>query len=137
MHLNRGVLRSTAEAGRAGEHVIEAFQVDGVGRRAPRLRNVEESIRNTIHELFGIASQQFYRHEFFKIDNGPSTMSTPVGASDELCQAQFVEGIPGAVARMRGLIDSLEEKREELTEAKAAAVWRPRGAPSTRRGGQE
>ena len=98
-------------------HDIEALQEDGVRHRDSHIRNVEHSIRDTIHEIFGIASLQFYRHEQFTIDNGPSIMGTHVddlGALDELRRAQFVEQIPGAVARIRGLVDSLQKKREEL-----------------------
>ena len=104
-------------------HDIAALHADGVRHRDPRVRNVEHSIRDTIQEIFGIASQQFYRHEHFKIENGPSITGTHVddlGALDALRQAQFVERFPGAITRLRGLIDSLEEKREELAEPAAA-----------------
>ena len=104
-------------------HDIEALQADGVRHRDPHLRNVEHSIRDTIHEVFGIASQEFCRHEHFTINNSPPIMGTHVddlGALDALRQAQFVDWIPGAITRIRGLIDSLEAKREELAEPAAA-----------------
>ena len=104
-------------------HDIEALQADGVRHRAPRLQNVEHSIRDTILEIFGITSQEFYRHEHFKIDNGPSIMGTHVddlSALDGLRQGQFLERIPGAITRIRGLIDSLEAKRQYLVEPAAA-----------------
>ena len=91
-------------------HDIEALPADGVHHCDPRLRNLEQSIRDTILEAFGIASPQFYRHEFFKIDNGPPIMGADVddlGEVNELRQAQFVE-------RIRGLVDSLQEIREAL-----------------------
>ena len=68
-------------------HDIEALQAKGVRHRAPHIRYVEQSIRDTIRETFGIASPQFYRHDFFKIDNGPLIMRSDVddlGAVDEL-----------------------------------------------------
>ena len=117
-------------------HDVEALQVHGVRHRDPNLRNVERRIRDTILEIFGIVSQQFYRHERFKIDDGPSFMGThfdDLGALDALRQAQFVERIPGAIARIRGLIDSLEEQREELEEARVAPEGRSRGTASIRR----
>ena len=107
---------------------IEALQADGVRHRDPHLRNVEHSIRDTIHEIFGIASQEFYRHEHFKIDNGPSIMATHVddlGALDELRQAQLVERIPGAITRIRGLIGSLAEKRQRTGRAGGGASCGP------------
>ena len=93
---------------------IEALRTDGVRHRDSRLRTVERSICDTILEIFGIASPQFHRHECFEVDTGPSIPGTRVDdlcASDELRQAQCVERISGAIARIRGLIDSLEEKR--------------------------
>ena len=117
-------------------HDIEALQADGVQHHAPHLRHVERSIRDTILEIFGIASQEFYRHEHFTIDNGPSVIDTHVGdlgALDELRQAQFVQRIRGAIARIRGLIDSLEKQRAELVEPKAAPVQPGRGTSSRRR----
>ena len=116
-------------------HDIEALQTDEMRHRAPHLRNVEQSIRDTILETFGIASPQFYRHELFKIDNGPPIMGSDVDdlGVDELRQAQFVERIPGAVARIRGLVDSLREIREALAAPKAAPVQPSRRhAPSVR-----
>ena len=62
-----------------------------------------------------------------------SRQSDDRGALDERRQAQFVERLPGASARLRGLIDSLEEQREELAAPKAAPVQPSRGTPSTRR----
>ena len=115
---------------------IEALQANRVRHRAPHFRDVERSIRDTILEIFGIASQQFYRHEYFTIDDGPSIIGADVedlGTSDEWRQAQFVERIPGAVARIRELVDSLQEKRKELAAPKATPV-EPlrRRAPSVR-----
>ena len=103
-------------------HGVEALHAGGVRYRTPNLQNVEQSIRDTILEIFGIASPEFYRHEHFTIDNGPPIMGAHI---DDLCalaerrRGQFIEGIPGAIARIRELIDSLEEKREELPTAKA------------------
>ena len=107
-------------------HDIEALRTDEVRHRDPHLRNVERSIRDTIHEIFGIASQEFYRHEHFKIDNSPPIVGTQVddlGASDEQRQAQFVERIPGAISRIRGLVDSLEARREELAGRGGRNAW--------------
>ena len=95
-------------------HDIEALHADRMCHRDAHVRDVEQSTRDTVHEIFGIASQEFYRHEFFKIDNGPLIMSAhgdDLDALDERRQAQFVERIPGAVTRIRGLVDSLEAKR--------------------------
>jgi hypothetical protein len=105
-------------------HDIEALHADGVRYGDAHLRNVEQSIRDTILETFGIASQQFYRYEFFKIDEGPSIIGSHVddlGAVDELRQAQFLGRIPGAITRIRGLIDSLEGQRGGLVERRSTS----------------
>lgn len=102
---------------------IEAIGADGVRHRDARVQNVQHSIRDTIQEIFGSGSQQLDRHRYFKVDNAPHIAGTnfdDLGELEERRQAKFVEGISGAITRIRGLIDHLDEKREELAKPEAA-----------------
>jgi uncharacterized protein (TIGR02391 family) len=83
--------------------------------------NVQHQIRDTILEIFGKDSQQFQRHAYFKIDDGPRSVrldSAFGGYRNYEAEDQqwLVAAIPGAITRVEGLIRWLEEKRGDLAE---------------------
>ncbi|OFW02199.1 MAG: TIGR02391 family protein [Acidobacteria bacterium RIFCSPLOWO2_02_FULL_68_18] len=95
------------------------MKADGVRHSDARVDAVEHAIRDTIRDVFGKDSPQFNRHHYFRIDDGPQYVRTDwggSGASDPHEQRQFEEQMPGAITRLQGLIDQLEEKRADLGE---------------------
>jgi hypothetical protein len=97
---------------------VEQFRAGGVTHNDPRVRNVQDAISDAILEIFGKDSEQFRRHGYFKIDNGPQYVSTDFGggAVDLGRQIQFLQHIPDAITRLEGLIQGLQEKLADLTQ---------------------
>jgi len=75
-----------------------------------RIETVESNIRETIREVFGPNSPEFYDHQYHKIWHGGNNYLD----SDEVRQEKFAAGIPQATAMLEGLIGRLEEKRADV-----------------------
>jgi uncharacterized protein (TIGR02391 family) len=123
------VFRTTAEIDRAVAKLrkriqdIETLRASGTSRRDAQVDNVEHAIIDTIREEFGEGSSQYERHRYFTIDDGPKYMMgfhEDQRAFEARGQAQFERCIPGAMKRLEGLIQHLEEKRADLAEPEAA-----------------
>ena len=102
---------------------IEALRTENIQYDDARIDAVEHSIVDTIRDIFGQDSPQFNRHHYFKIDDGPRQVSIYRGGGpsprDPQRQQQFAQRLPGAITRIDGLIQQLEEKREDLAEPAA------------------
>jgi uncharacterized protein (TIGR02391 family) len=74
--------------------------------------NTEANIRDTILEVFGNNSPEFQKHKYHKIWHGNINLMD----SDGERQSKFAAGIPQTITILKGLIDRLEEKREDFGE---------------------
>lgn len=96
---------------------INAIRDEQVPYNEARVDNVEHAIRDAIREVFGKDSPEFNRHAYFQIDDGPKSIRFSYGGRgpDHLGnQRKFAERIPGALVRIEGLIQSLEERKVDL-----------------------
>jgi uncharacterized protein (TIGR02391 family) len=75
-----------------------------------RVRNVEADIKQTILELFGPNSPEYFRNRNFYFGCNFEEAIT----SEEQEQRQFVQGLTGAKHLLEGLIRNLEEKRSDV-----------------------
>jgi uncharacterized protein (TIGR02391 family) len=123
------VFRTTAEIDEAIAKLrrriedVEKLKTDPPRHNDARVRSVEDAISDTIRERFGKDSPQFGRHAYFKIDNGQWILGGPfesLAQAEHRWQQQFERNIPGAIDRLRGLIDWLLEKRADLGEPHVA-----------------
>jgi uncharacterized protein (TIGR02391 family) len=105
---------------------IEKLQTEKVRHDDDRVDNVEHAIRDTIREEFGKDSPEFRRHAYFQIDDGPRPRTVRSdffgggGNWDGEDQQRLIAAIPGAISRLEGLIDRLEEKKAHLGEPSVA-----------------
>lgn len=79
-----------------------------------RVRDVEESISNTILDVFGVDSPEYVAHrqfEFFR--SAGKTFS-----HDEQAQEFFAAALPQTVALLESLVVRLEEERSKLSQDK-------------------
>lgn len=77
-----------------------------------KVDNVEANIRETIKEVFGQNSPEFRDHQHHKIWHGGYNMMDNNG----IRQSKFEAGVPQTITMLEGLIDRLEEKREDIGE---------------------
>jgi diguanylate cyclase (GGDEF)-like protein len=104
---------------------VERLAAEHVSHGDAAVRNVEHAIRDTIREEFGEGSTQYHRHNNFKIDDGPMyAMGFNESAAhfDARGQQQFQQRIPGAITRLEGLIEQLEERRADLAQLERATT---------------
>ena len=87
---------------------IEKLRTDQVRHDDGHKESVEAKVRNAIGEIFGENSPQFRANEYFEIQKGV----VYAGASDAEFQKWFLDGIPVALATLKGLISELEEMKE-------------------------
>jgi predicted nucleotide-binding protein len=90
-------------------------EVKGLGQAGVRhddqaVRNVQQSIRTAVLEIFGERSPQYRDHRYHRIWHGDMYVNMP----DREIQARFAAGIPQTVAMLEGLINYLDEKRAEI-----------------------
>jgi diguanylate cyclase (GGDEF)-like protein len=117
------VFQTTVEIDRAIAKIrrrieeIERLRAERVSHRDAAVQNVEHNVRDTIREEFGEGSSQFDRHRYFEIDDGPKYamgFHESEAGFDSRGQQQFAQRIPGAITRLEGLIQQLEERRADL-----------------------
>jgi diguanylate cyclase (GGDEF)-like protein len=125
------VFESVADIDRAIEKIrrrikdVERLASDHVSHRDAVVDNVEHAIVDTIREEFGEGSPQFHRHNYFRIDDGPMRMmgfSENPRAFDAHKQHQFEQRLPGAITRLQGVIQQLEERRADFAQDNAASL---------------
>jgi len=75
--------------------------------------NVEANIRETIREIFGQNSPEFRDHQHHKIWHGGYNILD----NDGIRQSKFEAGIPQTITMLKGLIERLEEKHEDIGES--------------------
>ncbi len=85
---------------------------------------VMSNIRETIRDVFGQNSPEFYEHQHHRISHG----GLNIYDTDEQRQQKFAAGIPQTVTMLSGLIARLEEKAEDLKESQVASI-QPAKAP--------
>src|SRR2546423_12260765 len=97
---------------------IERLQTENIRHDDDRVENVEHAVRDTILEEFGKDSPEFQRHAYFKVDDGPRTVRSDFfgggGDWDAQDQQRLIAAIPGAMSRVEGLIERLQEKKADL-----------------------
>lgn len=82
----------------------------GIQYNDAKVKTAEYNIRETIREVFGQNSPEFYDHQYHDIWSGGYAM----GDTDYEMQRNFLAGIPQTVGMLEGLIARLEEKRADL-----------------------
>jgi hypothetical protein len=103
---------------------IERLRTENIRHDDDRVENVEHAVRDTILEEFGKDSPEFQRHAYFKVDDGPRLVRSDffggVGDWDAQDQQRLIAAIPGAMSRVEGLIERLQEKKADLGEPSIA-----------------
>ncbi len=93
-----------------------------------RVQKVESNIKETIREVFGDNSPEFNEHGHHiiwrELDSRPF---------EDNRQAEFVAGIPQTITMLEGLIERLEEKRQDATEGPITPIPPLAPMPGTRR----
>jgi len=74
------------------------------------VRTIEHNISEIVREVFGNNSSEFKKHQYHKIYHGPRR----IGMGDAERQQCFAEGTTQTVKMLEGLIERLEEKREDI-----------------------
>jgi predicted nucleotide-binding protein len=80
-------------------------------------KTVTHNIRDTIRDLFGPNSPEFNAHKNHVIFHGTKNIL----ADEYERQDTFVRGIPQTVIMLEGLIDRLEEKKEDIEDSEVVA----------------
>ncbi len=94
-----------------------------------RVRKVESNITETIWEVFGEYSPEFREHGHHAIWRE----SLDARPFEDNRQAEFAAGIPQTVIMLEGLIERLEEKREDAIVSQVTPVPSLATMPGTRR----
>lgn len=89
---------------------VEKLLSDKVRYDDQRNWNVKGNIVETIRDIFGSKSPEFKKYQHHSIWHGPLL----AGDSDYSRQMKFEAGVPQTVTMLKGLIESLEEKKEFL-----------------------
>lgn len=76
----------------------------------PIVDRVESDIKATILDVFGPDSPEYSEQKYFMINQGPFSGND----SEHETQIHFQEGYPHAVEMISGLLNRLQEKREDL-----------------------
>jgi diguanylate cyclase (GGDEF)-like protein len=104
---------------------VERLASEKISHRDAAVDNVEHAIVDTIRDVFGEGSAQFQRHNYFRIDDGPMRMmgfhESPAAFNAQR-QRQFEQHLPGAITRLQGLIQQLEEKRRDFAQDNAGSL---------------
>jgi uncharacterized protein (TIGR02391 family) len=100
-------------ARRIGE--VEKLLEDHVRYDDARVKMAESNIREAIREVFGSNSPEFDEHQYHDIGHGGGMIAIMGGNSEHLVQERFENGIPQTVTMLKGLIDRIKEKKQELT----------------------
>jgi predicted nucleotide-binding protein len=106
---------------------IQRFGTDQVPHDDGQKESAEARVRNMICEIFGENSPQFRDNQHFEIHKGLLF----AGASSTEHQKWFMDGIPPAVALLKGLISELEEQREFAAPVATIPAAKPK-VPSRR-----
>jgi predicted nucleotide-binding protein len=93
-----------------------------------RVQNVEFNITETIREVFGDNSPEFKRY-----GNHDIWREVDVPPFEDGRQAMFAAGIPQTIHMLEGLIERLEEKREDAIKVPITPISPIAPMPGTRR----
>jgi len=93
-----------------------------------RVKNVESNITETIREVFGDNSPEFKEHAYHIIWR--ELQSRPF---EENRQGEFAAGIPQTITMLEGLIERLEEKRQDAIKVPITPIPLLAPMPGTRR----
>src|SRR5438128_11361884 len=80
-----------------------------------RVEALEESIRNTILEIFGPNSPQYRAHSGFGLSHGPLRLGMDRHEARRLAHENFVNGLPRAVVTLEQLVKGLQENLADFT----------------------
>jgi uncharacterized protein (TIGR02391 family) len=97
---------------------VEAIDPRIVRYDHEKVRDVEESISNTILDVFGPDSPEYLAHRQFQFFRS----ATKTFSDDEQAQEFFAEALPQAVALLENLVVRLEEERTKLGHGKEDRV---------------
>ncbi|WLE99055.1 MAG: hypothetical protein QTN59_09490 [Candidatus Electrothrix communis] len=87
---------------------LEQLRADNARHDDPAVEGVEANISNTVLEIFGKESKEYEQYQNHEIWSGAFNIN-------EDQQPGFVKGIKQDIAAMNGLINRLEEKKEDLS----------------------
>lgn len=90
---------------------MEQLRADNARHDDPAVEVVETNISNTVLEIFGKESKEYEQYQNHEIWHGDFTTYD----TDEDRQTGFTKGIKQDIAAMNGLINRLEEKKEDLS----------------------
>jgi len=96
---------------RIGE--VNALKQNGAQFNDAQTKIVTNNIRDTIRDVFGPNSPEDKAHKNHAIFHGTRNIL----ADEYERQEKFVQGIPQTVILLEGLIDRLEEKKEDLEDS--------------------
>lgn len=111
--IDRGIAKLSRRAEELEKADIKALLADDSGADDV----LESNVRETIREVFGSNSPEFREHEYLSLWAGP--MYVNMGYLDRLSGKEA--GRKRAIDIVRGLIDRLKEKREDLTTSGPSA----------------
>lgn len=103
--IDKGIIKIRRRMDDINKLKVENISYDS-GRKKAVLRNVTETIR----DIFGSNSPEFGDFKYFDIDKGGCFMGRPAS----FYQQCFLDGIPDALALLEGIIQRLEERKEDL-----------------------
>jgi hypothetical protein len=103
------------------------LESQGVGFDDPKVDTVQKHIRETIREVFGVESPEYFDHSQHKIWHGGQIYLEARNKRQE----KFIAGIPHTVSMLEGLIVRLEDRRKMLkTEAPSSQPEIEQPAPT-------
>jgi len=98
---------------------IEALK--GAHWRDPRIDDVQNRVRSDVLDIYGERSYEWREHEHFRVAKHVLRFNMDEGELQEL----FEVGLPEAIVAVRGLIQHLAEKLEDLSGERAPVVSSP------------
>jgi uncharacterized protein (TIGR02391 family) len=101
---------------------LESLLQDNVQFDDQQVDTVKHNIIDTIRDVFGQQSSEYDKNKYHKIRHGSSN----VGDSWPVRHQKFIAGVPQSISMINGLIQRLEEKREDHgldPKAKASQVF--------------